>query len=548
MACAGLRVPGAGGMLQSAGAGETRSMADHPQAPRSSLHKLDRRAFLAGLGAAGAAGAIAGCGGSAGDRKRQARIVPRLSAAESERLLSVPELRPPPVKLSNRPPAPQPGTYVFTDVHAGSGQQGPLIIDRAGRLVYFRAVSDHGTPRRRAFNVRVQRYRGEPVLTQWTGATVYGHGQGHYELYDQRYRLVAKVYAGNGYLGDLHEFRLTDRGTALLTAYGTAHGELPAGPDSPPRAGAYFYGVAQEVAVATGDVLLEWRSDHHVPFSASYEAVPADPGAIWDYFHINCIAVDPGDGNLIINSRHTWAFYKVDRRTGRVLWTCGGRDTDFEMGPDTNFAFQHHVVAHGDGVFTIFDNEGGPPDEARQSRALVLHVDERRRRVSFLHQYRHHPPVLSEAEGSVQLLGTYPCNVFVGWGDSAYFAEYEHDGRVVLDGRLDAGGVRSYRAFQDAWRGMPEAAPRLAVVRHGRSALLYASWNGSTEHRAWRVLGGAAAGELTTLGVAASHGFETEIRLPQAPARVAVEPLAGFGGNALARSAVVAGVRGRGSG
>ena len=160
-------------------------MADHPQALHSTVRTLDRRAFLAALGAAGAAGSIAGCGGPGGERKRPKRSVPTLQASESGQLLSVPELRPPPVKVTRRPADPQLASYVFTDVHAGSGQQGPLIIDRAGRLVYFRAVSDHGTPGLRAFNVRVQRYGGERVLTHWIGATVEGHGQGHYELYDQ---------------------------------------------------------------------------------------------------------------------------------------------------------------------------------------------------------------------------------------------------------------------------------------------------------------------------------------------------------------------------
>ena len=37
------------------------------------------------------------------------------------------------------------------------------------------------------------------------GAVVSAHGQGHYEIYDQSYRQVAQVYAGNGYQGDLHE-------------------------------------------------------------------------------------------------------------------------------------------------------------------------------------------------------------------------------------------------------------------------------------------------------------------------------------------------------
>jgi Arylsulfotransferase (ASST) len=456
-----------------------RSMTDHADQPPTTpvaqpARRIDRRRFLAALGAGGAAAGIAACGGSGSTRTPHGHrrpITPTLPATESRRLLSVPELKPPPIEVSRRPSEPGLGTYVFTDVHAGYGQQGPLIIDRAGRLVYFKPVSTGGTTTRRAFNVRVQPYRGEPVLTHWIGATVYGHGQGHYELYDQRYRLVAQVHAGNGYLGDLHEFRLTDRGTALLTAYGETTGDLPAGPDAAARVGPYFYGVAQEVEIATGKVLLQWRSNDHVPLSASYQSVPpAGPRAVWDYFHINCIAVDPEDDNLIISGRHTWSFYKVDRHSGDVIWRCGGRDSDFAMGPGTHFAFQHHVVAHPQGIFTIFDNEGGPPNEARQSRALVLRVDERRR---------------------------------------------------------------------DAWRGTPQTAPRLTVARRGHAARLYASWNGSTEHRGWRVLGGPGEHAMAPVGVSVSHGFETEIRLGHAPSHLAVEPLGGSGDAALARSAVV---------
>ena len=139
----------------------------------------------------------------------------------------------------------------------------------------------------------------------------------------------------------------------------------------------------------------------------------------------------------------------------------------------------------------------------------------------------------------MQPLGDYPCNVFVGWGDSTWFTEYDRAGEPVLDARLAAPEVLSYRAFQNAWRGVPADPPRLGVQRHRRGARLYASWNGSTEHRAWRVLGGAGAGALRTVGVAEAHGFETEIHLPHAPAHVAVEPLGEAGGAPLARSAVV---------
>ena len=122
----------------------------------------------------------------------------------------------------------------------------------------------------------------------------------------------------------------------------------------------------------------------------------------------------PTDQNLLISSRNTWAVYKVDRTTGKVLWKLGGKHGDFKMGPRTHFAFQHHVTLYPGGVLTIFDNEGGPPNEASQSRGLVLSIDEKRRRATFRKQYHHHPPVLSQALGSVQQLDRG--HAFVGWG------------------------------------------------------------------------------------------------------------------------------------
>ena len=57
-------------------------------------------------------------------------------------------------------PDPKSESFVFTDCHGGNSQQGPMIIDRAGRLVWFNPVSDHGTTRQRVFNVRVQQLPG----------------------------------------------------------------------------------------------------------------------------------------------------------------------------------------------------------------------------------------------------------------------------------------------------------------------------------------------------------------------------------------------------
>ncbi len=431
------------------------------------------------------------------------------------------DLRPPEIIIDHPAGSVEPGV-VLTDAHAGVTQQGPLILDQHGRMLWFKPVSQHPTPASRAFNLRVQRYRGEPVLTWFQGAVVSAHGEGHYEIYDRSYRQVTQVHAKHGYRGDLHEFVMTDSGSALFTCYGRATGTLPTG-----RRGAYWYGVVQEVDVATGKLLFQWRSDKHVPLAASYMRVPTNPADTWDYFHINAIGIDPSDGNLLISSRNTWACYKVHRTSGRVLWKLGGKDGDFKMGRDTHFAFQHDVQLQPGGVLTMFDNEGGPPNEASQSRGLVLSIDERRRRVRLKRQYHHHPPVRSDALGSLQLLGAG--HAFMGWGDSSYFTEYDARGKVQFDGRLTRKTV-SYRAFKQSWVGLPDGAPALAATRSGTTATLYASWNGATEIARWSVLGAADQGALTPLGIAEWLDFETAITVPNAPAYVRVDAVDGSGG------------------
>jgi hypothetical protein len=504
--------------------------------------ELRRRAFLSGLVRAALGGAtalsaigLAGCGASSNPSRRLPARASRTVLDRVQRLHSRPDLQPPQV-LMDVPGDPS-GGLIFTDCHAGPGQQGPLVVDPRGRVVWFEPLSANASPALRAFNVRVQSYRGRPVLTWWRGSVSQAHGQGYYEIRDTSYRRVAEVRAGNGYQGDLHEFLLTDSGTALFTCYGRATAALPTGQGDTSE-GVYFYGVVQEVDVASGRLLFEWRSDRHVDPADSYHARPADPSVPWDYFHVNSIAIDPDDGHLLISGRNTWAVYKVHRRTGAVLSTLGGRRNDFSMGPGTHFAFQHHVVAHPDGTVSIFDNEGGPPSEASQSRALVLAVDQKARSVRLAAQYRHRPPILSEALGSVQRLGDGGRDgTFVGWGDSSYFTRYDGSGALALDGRL-ALGTLSYRAFQQAWTGRPGTAPALAVTRSGTSASLYASWNGATEHRLWRVLGGAGPRQLKPLGDAQVADFETVITISGAPAWVAIEALDEAGAS-LGRSAPV---------
>jgi Arylsulfotransferase (ASST) len=452
------------------------------------------------------------------------------SQAGAQVFRSRPDLKAPVTTVRTRLDGAAPG-LVFTESHGGPADQGPMIIDGKGDLVWFLDLSPGADSSLRAFNFNVQRLRGQPVLTWFQGAVTDGHGEGHYEVWSSDYSKVAEVRGQDGYEGDLHEFVLTDKGTALFTCYGQATTDLSRFGGQ--TKGDYLYGVVQEVDVSTGELVFQWRSDEHVALDESIGNIRTTT-IPWDYFHVNSICVDPTDGNLIISGRNTWAFYKVDRVSGAVLWRLGGKASDFEIGAGAHFAFQHDVRRYANGTVSLFDNEGGPPDEASQSRGVSLALDEQSRRVELLHWYWHSPPVLSDALGSVQELTNN--NVFVGWGQSSCFTEYDTAGAAVFDARL-APGTESYRAFKELWSAQPGTEVPAITVVGGTVATIYASYNGCTEVASWVVLGGLSPTGLSRLGQAPRLGFETAITVPAARLYLAVEAVASSG-QVLARSEV----------
>ena len=459
--------------------------------------------------------ALAGCGGDDDRRDQEGTAASRSTAAKRadvHRFRTAPKLRPPAVEVRRRRRGTAPG-HIFLTPRKGAGQDGPLIVDGRGRPVWFRPLRGEG---RYASDLRVQRYRDEPVLTWWEGRGAGGGGNGEYVILDSRYEEVARVQAGNGFEGDLHEFELTGEGTALFTIYRSVRG------------GRIVDNLIQEVDVETGKVLFQWSALRHVPLRDSYKE--RTPGKAWDYVHLNSIDVDD-DGHLLVSARNTHAIYKIHRRTGRVLWTLGGRQSDFRMGRGTQFAWAHDARRQANGDVTIFDNAAAPKVRD-ESRGLVLDVDERRRRVRLERAYRHPLGLSTHILANVQRLPNR--NVFIGWGATAHFSEHARGGRMLFDARFADTENDTYRAYRFPWTGRPAGEPRVAATR----ATVYASWNGATEVRRWRVLAGPALDALEPAGTAARRGFETAIAVSMREPFVAVQAL-GAGGEVLGNSRAI---------
>jgi hypothetical protein len=414
------------------------------------------------------------------------------------RFRSRPDLRPPRLAIL-REAARTTNDYLFLAPSSGAGQRGALILDGRGDVVWF-----HSTTPLTAMNFRTALFKGEPVLTWWEGKAERGLGRGFYVIMDSTYRVIARLPA-RGRRFDLHEFMLTQRGTALVTSHVIRPANLSF--VGGPSRGKVIGSVVQEIAIPSARVLFEWRSLDHVAIEESYAAYT---GHAYDYFHVNSVDLD-ADGNLLVSARNTWTVYKVQRKTGKVLWRLGGKRSDFRMGPGTTFAWQHDARHHDEGrLISIFDNSAAPP-VAPQSRALVIALDRRARYAKLVREYAHPRRLLAPFMGNAQLLNNG--NVVIGWGALPYITEFHHGGGVRFDARLPAGGM-NYRAFRLPWLGRPHEPPRLVSHRAGRQRRLYVSWNGATEVAAWRLEAGPGPNDLQAVLTKPRKAFETSLPVP----------------------------------
>lgn len=446
---------------------------------------------------------------------------------------SRPDLKPPLVQIKTPARGTAPG-YIFIAPKMVVAQAGPMIMDNRGEVVWFKPLNTRGVT-----DFRMQHYRGKPVLTWWRGRlSDQGVGDGWYVMYDTDYKPIAEVRPGNGLVGDVHEFLLTKRNTAVFTIYHRLPVDLA--PIGGPKEGKIFDGIVQEVDIRTRKVLFEWHSYPRVGVKESY-APPPDPkkgadAAPMDYFHINSIDVEP-NGNFLVSARNTHAIYEIDRKTKKILWRLGGKRSSFKMGSGTSFAWQHDARRQRDGTITLFDNGAAPPVE-KFSRILVLRVNTKTKTATLVRSYHHPDMLLAPFEGNAQFLPDG--HVVVGWGAWPYVSEFSKSGKLLYDAYFGDGNqppqdADSYRAYRFTWDGRPTDRPAVVIA----DDTAYVSWNGATEVARWRVLSGPSAGRLTTLETVAKDGFETPIRLKKSAAFYAVRAL-DRDGRVLATSAAVA--------
>jgi hypothetical protein len=341
---------------------------------------------------------------------------------------------------------------------------------------------------------------------------------------DSSYQVFRKLsLVGDHLCGDFHKFRLTRNGTALLTIYDVVPADLSSlnGPSS----GWIYDSVFQEIEVATGTLIFEWRASEHYRVNDTFLPLGKKGRTrddAFNFFHINSVDKDT-QGNHLISARHTHTVTCI-APTGDILWILGGRVNDFtdlSSGEATNFAWQHHARWRSNNIITLFDNSAYDYylQTADYSRGIIIDLDLVNKTATLRNSYSKPRQWRSESQGSMQQLSD-DGRMFLGWGSAAAYTEFTADGEILCDVHFGAesvfgfGRMSSYRAFKGDWIGKPVTPPDIKLTDEN----IYVSWNGATEVMVWELQGAKFVSHedqhFELVDSVPKEGFETSFPLP----------------------------------
>ena len=426
---------------------------------------------------------------------------------------------------------------------------GPHIYDGNGELVWSGTeMFDNGKD---TMSFQIHNVRGEELMT------VLDWSRGEGVIFDNHYEIVETVDIYADARTNAHEFHFVDNGSkavVIKTKYevSTQEDAQAAGLNNGKLCHAHWDGI-QEFDTSTWETSWEWNSKGHIWLNEStYAETPiekrCDPSHLgWDFIHCNSIDKS-AEGDYFLSCRHSNTIYKISHKDGSILWRFGGFMSDFDQG-DLVFGRQHNIRVRGENsthtIISFLDNAKGQdaaPPSHDFSRGLLIALDEKSMKSTVLKEINHPDLDYSPKRGNYQVLPND--NVFMGWSTKALHSEHTPDGTMVMQARMLAGWLGSYRNYKFSFVGQPLSLPTVHSAAYGiegRDAartVLHVSWNGATEVETWRfykTIGNGNGKQL--LGSKARSGFETMIEVEGYASYVVAEGL-GKEGEVLGMSAV----------
>ena len=241
--------------------------------------------------------------------------------------------------------------------------------------------------------------------------------------------------------------------------------------------------------------------------------------------HPNSIDKSP-DGDYILSGRHCDTIYKISKDDGSVVWRLGGKNSDFEHIDGLEFSRQHDIRCRGQNqthvLLSMLDNAKGQDDkkashEFSRGILIALRTDTTPMTAELVHHYDHPDHQHVKRRGNMHIMDNG--NVFMGWSERAWHSEHSEDGTLLMEARLQADWLGSYRNYKFPFVGRPAATPDVVSRAYLRDenqqdnpvTHVFVSWNGDTEVDEWRLYGIADGNDtMELLNSTRRTSFETQ--------------------------------------
>ncbi len=272
-----------------------------------------------------------------------------------------------------------------------------------------------------------------------------------YYLYNQDLQLVDSIPLMTGkYEPDIHDAELLSNGHYLLLynelvtmdLSKTINGGKPS---------ATVKGCVLVETDIKGNVFWTWKALDHVKVTDVTSDIDLTASVI-DLTHANSICED-GLGNIYVSFRHLDEITKINKKTGDVIWRMGGSKcknnqytyTNDNVNGFSGFSHQHSLSILENGNFLIFDN--GNMKTPQYSRAVEYAVDQSKKTVTKVWEYRYSPDVYMSSMGSAYRLPNG--NTLI---NSGRITEVRPDGTIAFEMKLKENMPDVPDAFYRAYR------------------------------------------------------------------------------------------------
>lgn len=295
-----------------------------------------------------------------------------------------------------------------------------------------------------------------------------------FALMDADFQLLDSFTTINGIAPDLHEFRITENQTYLLSGLHDSIMDLSGFTFNgvPGSTQTHAIGFVVQELDENRQLLFQWNSNEHLHPSEAYAQYGYGPN-YFDYAHGNAITETP-NGDLLVSLRNTNGIYKVNRQSGALEWKLGGKLSSFTFANDPGFSAQHDVQYLPNGNITLFDN-ANMAQAPKVSRAVEYSLDTINWVATKVWEYQHTPGFFSPAMGNHQTSEErlHLVNYGLNFRPDPSFVLTDDEGQV-LSALFFRDSFVSYRSFVFNLPFPENARPAITCTQQGNNIVLSA--------------------------------------------------------------------------